>query len=129
MIAHPLCKQAYDDYHMSNDIPLTGVVSWANIPNLADSIIETQNAQVDLDFMLRYLTGRFFKGEVDVKLDEADQARKEKWRQNADGKKEMEAFLEQCLEVGAKSRAPSRPITDSAEQRSRWAAEGWTVTG
>merc|ERR1711964_91939 len=109
----------------ANDIPLTGKVSWANIPALADTIIRTQNADVDIDFMLRYLTGMFFKGEINLKLDEVNQARKEKWKR----KYKSPGALKQLLEARKKSRTPRRPkVPDPMDKwREECAAEGWIV--
>merc|ERR1711900_107487 len=126
MTARPLCDKAYWDYLWTNDIPLTGKVSWANIPNLADTIIRTQKAQVDVDFMIRYLSGRFYKGEINLKLDEVNQARKEKWKGQYKSPG-MEAHLKQWLEARKRSRTPPRPkVPDPmAAWRKRCAADGW----
>merc|ERR1711964_195143 len=89
------------------------------------TIIRKQKAQVDADSMIRYLTGMFFKGEINVKLDEVNQARKEKWKR----KYKSPDALKQLLEARKKSRTPRRPkVPDPmVKWRKRCAAEGWTV--
>jgi len=142
------CGIAFNEYVMPRPmpaIPLIGEVSWANIPNLAATIIREQNAPVSDDFMIRYLTNHFYKKELNTQLDKVTDARRKTWRR-LDGTavhlqqwpKITDPFSEgayrrkvryQHFDASAKSRVPARAkITDPrAEQRNRWAAEGWTV--